>query len=1314
MALLTNKWFVSLLMLSSYFLFVANSSNPPNARTNAPFDGYCGDCHSGGAFTGNIVLTGLPSTIAPNTLYPLTITVNNTAGGASTAGYQLVAVDNSNGNLGTLSAPNVQSGTDVSGGRTYIEHRGSKPYSGGNASWTVNWTSPASAAGNTAKFYFAGLMGNGGSSSGDNPISGLVTVPFQAANPVLNLSVTGTNVSCRGGNNGTATATPTGGVPPYSYVWSPSGNSSTISNLVAGTYNVTVTDAASQVRTGSYTVTQPLNALSVSLSTPGVLTCSNISTSITATPQGGTPNYTYSWSNNQQTASINVASPGTYTVTVTDSRGCTQIASTNVSQNNLVPTSNAGPTRNLTCAAPTAILDGSSSSQGANFSYLWTTTNGNIVSGASTVSPTIDRAGTYSLRVTNTTNGCFATSTVLITSSANPPTSNAGPARVLTCTSPTAILDGSASSQGVDISYLWTTTNGNIVSGGTTNSPTIDRAGTYTLRVSNSTNGCSATSTVTVTSNTTLPTSNAGPSRLLTCTSPTAILDGGTSSQGPGFSYLWTTTDGNIVSGANSINPSVDKAGTYSLRVTNSANGCFSNSSVTVTSNLIAPVSNAGNGGVVTCLTPIITLAGSGSTQGTITYLWTTTNGNIVSGSTTLTPMVDTSGTYNLRATDITNGCFSNSSVIVTQDKVRPQANAGPDKVLNCANPTVNLDGSQSSSGPNISYTWTTANGQIVSGDTSPSPVVGQVGSYNLEVRNTTNGCQNIDQVLVTSNTQLPLVSGGQDKIIGCSNPSVVLVATAIPNNVVFNWTGPGIQGPSNTSTVTVNQAGLYIVEGLNPTNGCSARDTVVVSNNQTFVASVSPNNPTLTCDRTKITLTANSSQPGTYTYAWSGLGTIINPNGYEVSAPASYTVTITEPSTGCTSVSSTNVIFESGDLDVSGQRNLTLGCNPDSVVIQFTSKPNQTYRWRGPSFTGSPIGNRIVTKTSGDFILTIFDIQTGCNREDTFKVQSRTTKPIVAIESPSSFVVTCKSTVECITLRAVANEPVTYIWSEPNSTRDTLRACEVKGYTITVTNAFGCTNSSNYIPNPSTDRTPPEIKVDSTFGNPNCNISAFKLIGSSSTPNAISEWRGPNGSIIQGLEPVITNTGRYTFTVTNPRNGCTASQSVNVNNLIAPLNITLNSTTPTGQGQNNGSIQITTSGGNAPLTFKWTTASGTVVSTVEDPNNLSKGIYTLEVQDKLGCTKSLGPISVFTTSVATIQDLGLEVFPNPFMSELMIKSGNEAGVAILYSLDGRAVGRTLFSIGENALETGDLSSGMYILEIDINGKKARTLVIRN
>ncbi|MEO6037711.1 MAG: SprB repeat-containing protein, partial [Saprospiraceae bacterium] len=406
-------------LLCAALLWLANSGNPPTGYTGAPFDSNCNSCHAGNVngFGGNVTIGGMPALVNPNIVYPLTITLDVTSGNPTKGGFELVVVDGSNANVGTLTPANAQAGTDGLGGRTYLEHRGAKTINGGTVSWDFTWQAPGRASGNTIKFYFIGNFVNGnGGSSGDFPVASNETYAFSGPPPVSATISSTTNVLCNGGNTGSATVEPTGGNPPYTYHWSNNQSTQTAINLVAGTYLVTVTaSGGTGTATASATITQP-TAIVASASVSGTLNCTQTSVIVTASASGGAGAYSYNWSNNQSGNPVAYTTAGSQTVTVTDANNCQKVAVFTVQSNTTSPVAAATPSATLTCLQPTATLSGSGSSTGASFSYAWSTPNGNIVSGANTLSAVVNAPGTYTLLVTNMANGCTASASSNVTS----------------------------------------------------------------------------------------------------------------------------------------------------------------------------------------------------------------------------------------------------------------------------------------------------------------------------------------------------------------------------------------------------------------------------------------------------------------------------------------------------------------------------------------------------------------------------------------------------------------------------------------------------------------------------------------------------------------------------------------------------------------------------------------------------------------------------------------------------------------------------------------------------------------------------------
>ncbi|MBI4930067.1 MAG: gliding motility-associated C-terminal domain-containing protein [Bacteroidetes bacterium] len=371
----------------------------------------------------------------------------------------------------------------------------------------------------------------------------------------LNVSVSASG-SCAASS---ATVTVTGGSAPYTYSWSPGGQTTAIATgLSSGTYTVTVSDASSvcisggNVQTATVTITS--GALTVSVtSTPAACLSSN--GTATVTPTGGTSPYTYSWSPSGGTNAIATGlSAGAYTVTVTDASGCsgTSTVTINSSGGPIISLSNQ---TNILCNGGN---NGSASvtASGGTSPYIFSWSP----SGGTTSAATGLSAGNYTATVTDA-NGCTNTQTVIITQ----PT--ALTSNITSTTTACAGNNGSATVfAGGGISpytYAWSP------SGGNSSTATGLGAGNYTAAITDA-NGCTNTATVTVTS-TGGPTANVSVNVTITSGSSTTLTATG------GGTYTWSN-------GANSsaitVNPAVTTI--YCVTVTD-ANNCSDTACVTVT-----------------------------------------------------------------------------------------------------------------------------------------------------------------------------------------------------------------------------------------------------------------------------------------------------------------------------------------------------------------------------------------------------------------------------------------------------------------------------------------------------------------------------------------------------------------------------------------------------------------------------------------------------------------------------------------------------------------------------------------------------------
>lgn len=305
------------------------------------------------------------------------------------------------------------------------------------------------------------------------------TVTDFTAPQVIIISV---NVSCNGGSNGAATANGSGGTTPYSYLWSNGQTAQTATELVSGTYTVTISDAGSCTVTALATVTEPA-AISVTTSSVAA-NCGQSDGSATVNAIGGNAPYAYQWQNGQTAQTATGLPAGTYSVTITDSSSCTQTA---------IATVNNTSAPALTISTANPICNGenngtaTANATGGTSPYNFNWSNGQITQSATGLP-----AGNYTVTVTDAT-GCIIMTTATIS---EPPLITGD---IIT---PDTTISIGVTVQlygwGSGSNFLWSPAQGLSCTSCQNPSANPNATTTYYLTVSDA-NGCSSIDSVTIT-----------------------------------------------------------------------------------------------------------------------------------------------------------------------------------------------------------------------------------------------------------------------------------------------------------------------------------------------------------------------------------------------------------------------------------------------------------------------------------------------------------------------------------------------------------------------------------------------------------------------------------------------------------------------------------------------------------------------------------------------------------------------------------------------------------------------------------------------
>ena len=625
-------------------LLLSNSSNPPNARTGAPGEQLCSGCHGGGSYSGTVEIDGLPSTVMAGETYTITLTTTATAGNPVTGGFQIVALNSSNQNVGDLIVVNgAETGTETSGGREYMEHRGDKSFSGNTVSWTFDWQAPNGPNNASLKMYFSSVLANNNSgSSGDVMVNANYSFTLQAPTPPT-VSITNTeNATCNGAQDGSLTATASGGTPPYDYDWSNGQTGATASGLGAGTYTVTVTDNVGQTATAQGTVSQP-SPVTVFQVSAEPLTCANPA-QVTVGASGGTPGYEFIWSSggNQSTEGLQLADlPAT--VTATDNNGCTGTFTVNTLPQDTDPPPVSVQGGTITCSDPTVTLGTAGSGQG-NVGYAWSGPNGFA---SMMQNPQVNEPGTYTLVLTDLDNGCTASASATVVEDTDVPLFILPQTDSIHCNRPVSEITAPPFPGGA--AYAWSTVDGQIVFGANAATVGAGKSGLYTVTVTLNSNGCTGSQSAFVGTYAD-PTLSLDSNSAVTCHGGSDGFADWSASEGKApYTFLWP--DSSTLSMRADL-----KAGTYAITLTD-GHGCAVIDSVTLTQpDPLLPAATGTNE------------SGAGTNDGTAssspsggqppyTFLWS--NGNTSASIVDLAP-----GTYTVTVTDA-KGCTGIDAYIV-------------------------------------------------------------------------------------------------------------------------------------------------------------------------------------------------------------------------------------------------------------------------------------------------------------------------------------------------------------------------------------------------------------------------------------------------------------------------------------------------------------------------------------------------------------------------------------------------------------------------------------------------------------------------
>ncbi|MEM7575587.1 MAG: gliding motility-associated C-terminal domain-containing protein [Bacteroidota bacterium] len=1004
---------------------------------------------------------------------------------------------------------------------------------------------------------------------------------------------------------------------------------------------------------------------------PEVLGCTNTSVQINGNGSslGGNISYQWTTSDGNIVSGANsltpmVDAPGTYELLVTNTaNGCTDIASVIVTEDTSPPNANPIVPGELNCQDTQIELLGLGSTQGPAISYAWSTLDGNINSGQNSINATVDQQGTYQLIVTNTSTGCADTASVQVNQNRVDPIAEALEGAPLDCLNGTTTLSAGNSSSGPGFSYSWTTANGSIISGEDSFSPTIGSAGTYELLVTNTNNNCTATASVTVAADQGQPTVSILSPAPISCANPTQLIDASNSSTGPEFVYSWTTTDGSIVNGSDSLIVEVGAAGTYDLQITNTDNSCVSSQEINIGIDTLSPLAEAGDPIQVDCGGAQGILSGLGSsTVGNFTYLWTTPDGNILTGADSLFPLVNTGGNYFLQVTNNDNGCTATDSVAVAQDGNIPLVQITIPDTLDCLLSSLQLDASSSSSGTDFELSWTTPNGSFGAGTDGLQPTVLSPGTYVLTIRDTTNNCEQTDSVLVLIDTLPPLAIAGADTTLTCDQPTIQLDPSGsnIGSGFSLSWTTmDGVLPPNPGDTPTIESPGTYLLTVTNLANNCQAIDQLTISLDTLSPQVDAGMDQTLNCRDSSFVIGGSGTDTGPeFSFVWTSAGgSFLSPTDgplTTVDGTATYQLEVTNNLNGC---SATDEVFIDLDRDIPFAEAgfpEELTCKTPVVAINSSASDGDEFVY----FWSTPDGNLInnpsmliaVSDAPGTYFLQVTDTINHCVALDSVVISQDTAAPIA--DAGPAFTLDCSLPQgELGSGNSSTFQNIEYLWTTVGgnflSNVDSLFVQINAGgtYHLLVTDIINGCVAMDSVVIPS-DSLLPTADPGLPF-TLNCRDSIAVIGGGMTTvgPDISYSWTTTDGNILStadSLEAEVDAAGTYQLEVTNTANSCSTVSSVTIEQDITPPSLDAGPGAELNCMLLNFNLSPTADQG-SELDYLWTTPNGNLLGPATTLANAvdAPGTYYLLVANNDNFCSNLDSVIITQDTISPIADAG-------------------------------------------------------------------------
>jgi len=517
--------------------------------------------------------------------------------------------------------------------------------------------------------------------------------------------------------------------------------------------------------------------------------------------------------------------------------------------------------------------------------------------------------------------------------------------------------------------------------------------------------------------------------------------------------------------------------------------------------------------------------------------------------------------------------------------------------------------------GNGFAYDWTPGN---PAGDGTATATGLTAGTWTCTVTNSCGLSSATSFTITAPATALTATQSQTD--VSCNggfNGTASVVASGGTGAYTYLWSPSG----GTAATATGRTAGSYTVT-ITDANGCSIQKNFTISAPAALTATQSQTDVSCNGGFNGTASVVASGGTGAYTYLWSPSGgTAATATGRTA---GSYTVTITDAN-GCSIQKNFTINAPAALTATQSQTDVTCngGSNGTASVVASGGTGAYTYLW-------SPSGGTAATatgRTAGSYTVTITDAN-GCSIQKNFTINA----PAALTATQSQTDVSCNggSNGTASVVASGGTGAYTYLWSPSGGTAATATGRTAGSYTVTITDANGCSIQKNFTINAPAALTATQSQTDVSCNGGSNGTASVLASGGTGAYTYLWSPTGDTAATATGLSE-----GSYTVTITDA-NSCSIQKDFTIN-APAALTATQSQTDVSCNGGSSGTASVVASGGTGAYTYLWSPSGGTAATAT----GLSEGSYTVTISDANGCSiqKNFTIGNVADCSIATLWD---------------------------------------------------------------------------